>query len=327
MSRILTRLCESLLILFCIVTINFLLIRLMPGDAVEYIIGEDEYLRLLSTKPEVIEAVRADYGLDRSFAEQFVIYLSKTIRLDFGNSYRTKIPVLQTVSLSLRWTLLLAIPATLLAAFLGGWLGMRVGWNPKKVGDTVAVSFMLLILTVPTNCIAIIFLMVFSFILRIFPLAGVSSGGLSGISKVLDVLWHMALPLIVLTLSKTASNFMLMRNTVVSMRNEEYITVALSKGIGDTKVRRTHLLRNALPPFVTSLCIQFGQILAGSMMIEVVFSWKGMGTLIYSSVTTKDFPMLQTCFLFIGICIVMFNLLADFVNLYLDPRTRRSADV
>ena len=299
----------------------------MPGDTVEHIIGEDEYLRLLASRPEVIDEVRAEYGLDKSAAEQYIIYLGKTLRMDFGNSFRTKLPVLETVLSCMGWTLLLAVPATVLAAFLGGWLGLRAGWSPKKTLDTVVSSIMMLILTVPANCIAIICLMVFSFTLRIFPLSGVTSGGLTGISKAFDILWHMTLPLCILTLSKTASNFMLMRNTVVSVRNDEYLTVALSKGIGESRVRRSHLLKNALSPFITSVCMQFGQIISGSMMIEVVFSWKGMGTLIYSSVNTKDFPMLQTCFLFIGISIIAFNLLADIINLYLDPRTRRQADV
>lgn len=154
--KIITRLAESLLILFCIVTFNFLLIRMMPGDPVEHIIGEDEYLRLLAGKPEVIDEVRADYGLDRSIAEQFFIYLAKTLRLDFGKSYRTKAPVSETVYFSLRWTLLLAIPATLLSALLGGWLGLRAGWEPKKTLDTAASSIMMLLMTVPAKCIAIV---------------------------------------------------------------------------------------------------------------------------------------------------------------------------
>ena len=132
----------------------------------------------------------------------------------------------------------------------------------------------------------------------------------------------MTLPLMILVVLRTSSYYMLMKSTVQSIRDEEYITVARSKGFTQGQVLRRHVLKNALCPYLTSVCMQFGHILGGSMLVEVVFSWKGMGTLIYDSVNTKDFPMLQTCFLFIGICVVLFNLLADILNMCIDPRIR-----
>lgn len=319
------RILESVGIIFCIITINFFLIRFMPGDPVVHIIGEDEYLRLSMQSPEVIDKVREEYGLDQSLGVQYVTYLQKTVRLDFGNSFRTKTPVLETVLFRLRWTLLLAVPATIIAAFLGGWLGLRAGWKRGGFFDTAISPFMLLLQTIPTNCMAILTLLIFAFTLKLFPIAGITSGGLKGIAKALDILWHMALPMGILILLKTSSNFMLMRSAVSSIREEEYITVASGKGLTDEKVRSRHVLKNALSPYITSVCMQFGYILSGSMMIEVVFSWKGMGTLIYDSVNAKDFPMLQTCFLFIGICVVLFSFVADGINLLIDPRTRKGA--
>ena len=322
MKSIITHFLESVIIIFCIITINFLLIRFMPGDPVMHIIGEDEYLRLESDNPEVIEEIRAHYGLDRPLYIQYGTYLGKTVRLDFGNSFRTKNPVLETVLFRLRWTLALAVPATLIAALLGGWMGLRAGWKSGGPFDSAASSLMLIISAVPTNCMAIIFLLFFAFRMGWFPISGITSGGLRGIQKTVDILWHMALPLSILTLLKTSSNYLLMKNTVVSVKDEEYVTVAVSKGFSDGQILKRHVLKNALCPYITSVCMQFGYILSGSMMIEVVFSWKGMGTLIYEAVNGKDFPMLQTCFLFISICVVAFNLLADFVNMAVDPRVR-----
>lgn len=132
----------------------------------------------------------------------------------------------------------------------------------------------------------------------------------------------MALPLMILVILRTASYYMLMKSTVQTIRDEEYITVARGKGFSQGQVLRRHVLKNALCPYLTSVCMQFGHILGGSMLVEVVFSWKGMGTLIYDAVNTKDFPILQTCFLFIGICVVAFNLLADVLNMLIDPRLR-----
>lgn len=323
LPHIARRLLEALFIIFCIVTINFVLIRFMPGDPVVHIIGEDEYFRLESEHPEVIEEVRHEYGLDRSIGVQYLTYLGKTAQLDFGNSYRVKTPVLETVLFRMQWTLLLTIPAILLAALLGGFLGLWAGWNRGGIWDTITSTVMMLISTVPTNALAILFLLFFAFKLGKFPISGITSGGLSGVARSLDILWHMALPLAVLVILRTSSYFMLMKSTVQSIKDEEYVTVARSKGFTDARVLRRHVLKNALCPYITSVCMQFGHILGGSMLVEVVFSWKGMGTLIYDSVNAKDFPMLQTCFLFIGICIVCFNLLADVLNMLIDPRTRK----
>ena len=320
------RLLEALFIIFCIITINFILIRFMPGDPVVHIIGEDEYLRLESEAPEVIEEVRQEYGLDQPLWVQYVTYLNKTLHLDFGNSYRTKLPVLETVAFRMRWTLLLTIPAIVLSALLGGWLGLRAGWRKGGPLDTICSPIMLLLNTIPTNCMAMIFLLVFAFRMGKFPISGITSGGLSGLAKALDILWHMTLPLAVLVLLRTSSYFMLMKSTVQTVRDEEYIAVARSKGFSQEQVLLRHVLKNALCPYLTSVCMQFGHILGGSMLVEVVFSWKGMGTLIYDAVNSKDFPMLQTCFLFIGICVVAFNLLADVLNLLIDPRTRGEGD-
>lgn len=322
-SRIGRRLAESLFIIFCIVTINFMLIRFMPGDPVVHIIGEDEYFRLESEYPERIEEVRREYGLDQSLGKQYVTYLNKTLHFDFGNSYRIKTPVLETVLFRMQWTLLLAVPTIVISALLGGWLGLRAGMRPGGAFDTGSSTIMMIINTVPTNALAILMLLVFAFQMGRFPISGITSGGLRGWTKTVDIAWHMVLPLSVLVILRTSSYFMLMKSTVKSIRDDEYVTVARGKGFSMGEVRRRHVLKNALCPYITSVCMQFGHILSGSMLVEVVFSWKGMGMLIYDSVNAKDFPMLQTCFLFIGVCVVAFNLIADGINLLIDPRTRK----
>ena len=173
-SRIGRRLAESLFIIFCIVTINFMLIRFMPGDPVVHIIGEDEYFRLESEYPERIEEVRREYGLDQSLAKQYVTYLNKTLHFDFGNSYRIKTPVLETVLFRMQWTLLLAVPAIVISSLLGGWLGLRAGMRPGGKFDTISSTIMMIINTVPTNALAIILLLVFAFQMGKFPISGIT---------------------------------------------------------------------------------------------------------------------------------------------------------
>ena len=314
----------SLLLLFCIVTINFALIRFMPGDPVEHILGESEYLNLLVANPEVIEEVRHTYGLDRSVFEQYLVYLTKTAQLDFGNSYRTKTPVMETITFRLRWTLTLAVPAVLLSSVLGGWLGLRAGWKRDRAFDRAGSGVMIWLSSIPENCIAIILLLTLAFTLRLFPLGGITSGGLQGAEKFTDILWHMVLPLSALILSRTPSSFLLMRSTVLAVREEEYVTMARGKGLREKRVMYAHVLKNALSPFIASFGVQFGHILSGAMLVELVFSWKGMGTLIYDSVVGKDYPMLQACFLFIGAFVILCNLLADTLCTLVDPRVREA---
>jgi peptide/nickel transport system permease protein len=316
------RVVEALFVIWAIMTINFFLVRFMPGDPVVHIIGEDEYQLLATSSPEAIEQIRVEYGLDRSLPEQYGTYLHKTATLDFGSSYRNKQPVLDTILFRMRWTLPLALVATLAAACLGGMLGLRAGYHPKKLLDKIVTPLALVISTIPSNCLAIIFLLIFSFHLGWFPIGGVSSGGLAGAEKALDVLWHMALPAIILILYKASANFMLMKSTMLTIKEEAYVTTAVSKGLSGGKVIAVHLARNALGPFVTSVCMQFGSMFAGAMMVEIVFSWKGMGTLIYDSVTARDYPMLHTSFLIIGVCVVSFNMLADLICAAIDPRIR-----
>ncbi|MDR1042056.1 MAG: ABC transporter permease [Deltaproteobacteria bacterium] len=312
---------------FVIVAVNFSLIRFMPGDPVMHIVGEDEYLRLEASSPHTIERIRFEYGLDRPLTAQFATYLAKTARLDFGSSYRSKGPVLGVALRRMKLTLLLAVPATLLAALIGGALGLFTGWDKGGKTDMIATPVMGVLQTVPANCLAIVFLLVFAFGLEAFPLSGTTSGGLHGFAKTKDVLWHMILPVSVLSLLKCSSDYMLMKSVVSAIRDEDYVVTAMSRGYPDRKILAGQILKNALCPFITSLCMQFGYILSGSMLVEVVFSWPGMGMLINESVNGKDFPMLQACFLFMGTSVVAFNLIADVLVMAIDPRVREGRSV
>lgn len=322
LSYLFKRILEGIFIIFCIITLNFFLIRFMPGNVVMHIVGEEEYYNLMLSAPEKIEEIETQYGLDKSYLEQYLVYLNKTIQLDFGNSFRIKMPVLNTILFRAKWTLCLSIPTILISGILGGATGLYCGWKKGKWQDKLITRIFLIVNTIPTNCLAIVFLATFAYRFGWFPISGITSGGLSGIDKALDIFRHMQLPLIIMILYRTAYNHMLMRSTVALVKDEPYIDTAISKGMTEHRVVIRHLLKNALCPYVTAICMQFGGILAGSMMVEIVFSWKGMGTLIYDSVNAKDYPMMQGCFLFIGICVVVFNFVADILYTVIDPRLK-----
>lgn len=313
---------RSLGILFVIITLNFIITRLVPGDVVVSILGEAEYNRLLVEYPAKIEETRIKYGLDKSLPEQYLRYLKSIVFLDFGYSYVNKQPVTSYVAYHVRWTLVLMAPSIVLAALLGGFLGLWAGWRQGGALDRAATPFFLLLNTIPSNCIAILCLVFFAFRLGWFPISGMTSGGLSGIARQADILWHMALPLTILTVFRTGSNFIYMKSYATRVRAEEYIATAVSKGLPGRKVLLRHALRNVMPPFVTLLCMQLGRMLSGAMMIEVVFSWRGMGVLMRNAAASKDFPVLQFGLLLIAVCVMASNLLADLLNRRIDPRLR-----
>jgi len=130
------------------------------------------------------------------------------------------------------------------------------------------------------------------------------------------------LPVTVLSLFRSSTNFLLMKSFTSQVRDEEYIMVAVAKGLPRSTVLFRHLLRNVMVPYTTMLCMQFGYILSGSMLVEVVFSWRGMGTLIFQAVQRRDYPTVQLCFILIAICVVVFNFLADALSMYIDPRIK-----
>lgn len=313
---------RALLLILAAISINFLLVHLMPGDPLLHILGEEEYFALSNSYPQIVEQVRAQYGLDDPLIKQYALFLWNTVTLQFGKSYLTGQNVVDVVFFRMKWTMLLAVTAIVLSAIIGGVLGVLAGYHKGGRLDSVLTIVFLFFETLPANCLGLIVLVIFAFNLRWFPVGGMASGGLTGFAKFADTLYHMALPVLVLTLLKTSTNFLMMKSFVSQIRDEEYIVTAEAKGLPKRKILYDHVLRNVMVPYTTTICYQFGLILSGSMIVEVVFSWKGMGTLIYEGVMTHDFPTVQLCFLAISICVIFFHFVADVLAWKLDPRIK-----
>jgi peptide/nickel transport system permease protein len=209
-----------------------------------------------------------------------------------------------------------------ISTVIGGVLGVIAGYFKGRKVDSILTFFALLLQTIPANCLALIMLVIFAFNLRWFPIGGMVAGNVEGVARLFSILRHMALPVAVLSLFRSSTNFLLMKSFVSQVKDEEYITVATAKGLSKRTVLFRHLLRNVMVPYTTMLCMQLGHIISGSMLIEVVFSWRGMGTLIYSAVMARDYPTVQLCFMLIAVCVVLFNFLADVLSMYIDPRIK-----
>lgn len=314
------RILTAVFTIYVIITVSFFMVRFMPGDPLQHLVGQEEYYYLLDTDPEELESIAEKYGLNDPLGVQYVRYLKSVVTLDFGIAYSNKKPVVENVFSCIHWTVLLSIPTWILGGLLGGVLGVLAGWRPGKRLDCVLTPIALFLNTVPSNCIGVLALALFAYKLRWVPIGGMTSGIGTGWVRTLDILKHMALPLSILVLFRCSGDFMLMKSSVSQVRHADYTTTAASKGLSNRKILFRHVMRNAMLPYMTSMCMQMGGLLSGSMMIETIFGWKGMGQLFYNAVSSRDFPTAQFCFLISAFCVVMTNLLSDILVGVIDPR-------
>jgi peptide/nickel transport system permease protein len=309
--------------LIIIVTLIFLIPRMMPGDPFVSLLGEEVYYR----SPDLVAELKAQYGLDRPLPEQYLSYLHNLFQGNFGYSFHYSQPVWDIITYKMKWTLVLLIPSVILGAVFGIVTGAAAGWQRSTGTDTGITSLFLFIYSMPHYWLAMLFVLVFAFYLGLFPLSGITSGGLEGIDKLRDVLWHMSLPVLVLTLFGAAYNYFIMRSSVVQISSEGFVLTARAKGLAERDVLFRHVLRNAMLPLVTVIALDFGFMVSGTLLVEIVFSWGGMGTLIYDAVIARDYPLLHGCFLVIAISVLAANFMADALYAVMDPRIRASEGV
>ncbi len=301
-----------LITLFIIISLNFFIPRLMPGDPLVYLIGEDA-----AVDPGTIAALKAELGLDRPLFIQYVYYWKQIIRFDFGYSYHLRKPVSRIILAKLPWTLGLLLPPLLLGAFLGMLLGALSGWRRDNFINKCAAGAAVGLYAAPPYFIALLLLSLFSLHWEIFPLKGFYRTGTAA-----DILHHYFLPVVVLTLFTAARNYMIMRGSVLLEKDKLYVLYARAKGVyGDAALFR-HIFKNAALPSVTMIALDFGFIFSGALLIEIVFSMDGMGVLIYQAILSRDYPLLQGIFLVISTMVIAAGAAADFLYSRLDPRVR-----
>ena len=303
--------------LFIILTVNFFLPRLMPGDPAVLLLGQDA---AVVTGTDFAE-LQNKYGLDKPLCQQYLDYWQALAQGEFGYSYHYRQPVIQIINQHLGWTLALLLPTVVLSALLAIIFGTIAGWQAGSKTDNILTGGSLLMYSLPQFLIAMLLLKFFAFELRLFPLGGLASGDLySPAAYFLDTLWHLALPVLTLTLSATSSKLLIMRNSTATERKEDYIIYATAKGLSTCRILAIHVLRNACLPLLSLIALNIGFIVSGSLVVEIVFSINGMGTLIYEAALYRDYPVLQGCFLLLTVFVVFANTLADFLYGIADPR-------
>jgi len=309
-------------IAFLVLTIAFILPRLMPGDPVENLFGET----VTRVDPAVRESLEAKYGLDQSLWDQYVTFLSTIFSLDFGYSISLSLDVNYLISKRLLWTTIMILPAIAIGAIFSLVLAIRCGMNKGGFADKLLSFMSIMVHTVPGFLVAMVFVRFFSFQLDWFPLGHLSSGTETGLAYYTDIAYHLFLPITVLSLLVGSSKFLILRNSVTQINEDYFIFVARSKGLRERTIAWKHVMRNIMPIFLSLLAMNLGFIISGALLIEIVFSIQGMGTLMYDAILMQDYPVIQAVFIILTFMVLAMNLLAEFLYGIADPRVGDSLD-
>ncbi len=305
-----------------ILVFNFFLFRVLPGDPAKSLTRN----RLVPA--EQVAELRKSFGLDKPLLEQFWLYLGNTLSGDLGISYKFRQPVTSVIAERLWPTLVLVGTGTLLATVIGLRIGVRSAWHRGSAFDRVSTGSTLTVYAMPEWWLGLILLAAFAVGIGpfpgVFPTGGLVSPGVdpSSLRGIADQAWHLALPVLTLTLAYLAEYSLIMRSALLDEMGADYLLTARAKGLRDDLVRRRHAVPNALLPVVTLVALNLGFVVSGAITIETVFSIPGLGLLTYEALRVPDFPLLQGCFLLFSVGVVFANLVADLLYSRLDPRVR-----
>ena len=318
------KLFQYFLVLFVAISINFGLPRLAPGDPLSYFFDESTLKELTA---EQKQAVLESVGLGGSVWEQYITYLKGIFTWDFGTSIKYAVPVTEVIGDKLAWTVVLILPALILSALIGVIMGAYSAWNRGKGRDVTLLTTMLTFQAIPGFWIGMLFIAVFAVQLGWFPTYGavsiVQDGTTWGFIK--DVAGHLVLPIATLSIATVGSNYLLTRSSMLESLGQDYIMMAEAKGVSKKTLIFNHGLRNALLPIYTQFTMALGTLIGGSVVVETVFSYPGIGRLLYESVVARDFPMMQGVFLMITFGVIAANIFADLTYPLIDPRAKSSA--
>ena len=314
------KLIDAVVLLAMVLVFNFFLFRVVDRDPLARYRGRSKL------SPEQRAAIIKRFGLDGSKWDQFVTYMSRTVRGDFGRSFDSTKPVKDEILAALPNTLTLVGISTVLTIGIGLWIGIRAGWRRGSSFDKITTPVSMALYGTPEFFLGMLFLAFLGARLGWFPTGGVSdpAAQYTGFAAVVDRARHLVLPVATLTLGYLGSYSLVMRTSMLDTLREDYLTTARAKGLRDHDVMRSHAVPNALLPSVSLIAIGFGFIIGGAITTETVFSYPGLGLETYEAINNNDLPMMQALFMFSSIAVIVFNIFADVVLAFLDPRIKVS---
>lgn len=317
LSYVIKRLLQAVPVLLTIVVFNFLLLQLAPGDAVDVLAGEAG-----SATPEYMMELREKFGLDQPIYVQLAVYVKNAVQFDLGYSFRQDMPVTQLIFDRLGATMLLMVTTIIVSIGSGIILGVLAARGLNTWRDTAISILALVSYATPLFWIGLMFIVVFSIHLRWLPTSGMITVGAfyEGWDLVVDIARHMVLPVLTLSLFYMATYTRLMRAAMLEQAGMDYAVTARAKGLSEGRITRRHVFRNALLPVVTLGGVQIGSLLGGSVIVEAVFGWPGLGLLAFEALFARDLNLLLGIFFFSACLVILVNLIIDVLYSFLDPR-------
>ena len=314
---IMRRVVQAIPILLAIVVINFLLLQLAPGDAVDVLAGEAG-----SATPEYMAELRERFGLDQPVPIQLANYVGNVLTGDLGYSFRHDMPVSELIWTRLGPTLLLMVTTITIAVGVGILLGLLAATGLNTWRDSVISVLALVSYATPLFWVGLMLIVVFSINLGWFPTSGMETIAAfnTGWDRVWDIAHHLVLPSVTLSLFYLALYTRLMRASMLEQAGMDYVTTARAKGVTERSITFRHVLRNALLPVVTMAGVQVSSLIGGSVIVETVFGWPGLGQLAFESLFARDLNLLLGIFLLSAVLVLIVNLIVDIIYTILDPR-------
>nr|QNO47041.1 hypothetical protein NBCJMJBN_00002 [Methanosarcinales archaeon ANME-2c ERB4] len=311
-----------LLTIFILLFLNFLLPRLLPGDAIIAMYSGHE----MAMTDEMYAKLVRMHGLDLPLHEQFLAYITQLAHGDLGYSYICHASTASLIMGALPWTLLLVGTSFILSAIAGIVLGVESSWRRGGRFDRSILTFMLLLDGIPSIALGIVSLTVFCLYFGWFPSAGAMTpySSAEGIGHIKDVIWHLVLPLATLTLSMIPGDYLLIRNSMMLTIREPYVLTARAKGIKKRRIKYLHAARNAILPFATRIGIRLAYLITGALFIETIFAYPGLGLLTYSAISNRDLPLMQGILTVSVLLVLLINIVVDMMYKKIDPRVENA---
>lgn len=316
---ILKKFAQLVLTLFAIATFNFLLFRILPGDPLKLI------ARAGKLSPEAVARLQELFGLDQSRWNQYLIYLKNIVTGEYGISITYRRPVMDIIAERMSNTLMLLFAATIIVIVVGVGLGILAAMKRGSKTDNVLIVASMVGWSLPTFWTGLIFIIIFGVYLHVLPIAGVLTPGAVYTSYgqlISDYVNHLIMPTVALVIVDMAQFFLVTRNTLVDVFTEDYILTAKGKGLSPSLTMRRHALPNAMLPIITTLALYVSLVIGGAIQVETVFSYPGMGKLMYDAVLKRDYPILEASFFLMASVTIIANFISDVLYMLIDPRVK-----
>lgn len=313
---ILKRIFKGIVTIFITVTLTFLIVRLMPSNPVDMLVDT----RMTNAqKQEMIQR----FGLDKSLWEQYVSFIGNLLQGNFGISFMQRRPVLQILGEKLPWTLLLMGLTQVFTMAIGIPLGIYSGYKRGTAFDQAVNAVSVFGISVFVPWLGFTLLYIFGYRLGLLPVGGAVSPGIKGAWNVfVDMGKHLILPLVTLMILHLADYVLYTRGSMIDVLGEDYIRTARSKGMVERRVLWRHAAKNAMIPTITVAGLTLGSMVGGAVLTETVFSYPGVGRMIYQAVGQQDYPVLQGAFIILALSVIVMNILTDILCAALDPRIK-----